>query len=180
MKLPLRPLALVTTRNNQSRGCCERFVRKHGKWSAHRSVRAYVERDRSLRMRRHERIDRAGCVSKYIKTNAGSVLFDTTPHVYRTQPGSKGSHRGKSLMRVELRDCGIRVHGPFRAACVRVHCNSRCSTFLVCPPIFTEAQAQPFWKLNCNSHWSEGIRARPCAYVLYELPFWQNEYSAFR
>lgn len=55
-------------------GSRKRIIRKHGKWSVHRSDRAYVKRDRSLRMRRYERIDRTTVYQKYIKTNVEAPL----------------------------------------------------------------------------------------------------------
>lgn len=59
--------------------------------------RAYVERDRSLRMRRYERIDRAAVYQKYIKTNAKApriIWRDTCAFIARNQATL---YRGKNL-----------------------------------------------------------------------------------
>jgi len=48
--------------------------------------RIYVERDHSLCMRRHERIDHAAVYQKCIKTNAEAYRLIGYSHAYRTQP----------------------------------------------------------------------------------------------
>jgi len=58
--------------------------------------RMYVERDHSLRMRCHERIDHAAVYQKCIKTNAETYRLEGYSHAYRTQP-NRGiyMYRGK-------------------------------------------------------------------------------------
>jgi len=116
--------------NYQDCSCCEKFIQN----MENRHInRMYVERDHSLRMRCHERIDHAAVYQKCIKTNAEAYRL-----IARNRIEGSVCIEGNVNANRALRDYKM---CEFRIACVRICYNSRFSTFLVFSPISTEAPA---------------------------------------
>lgn len=163
-------------------------MRKRGKWSAHRSDRAHVERDRSLRMRRTPRTDRSrGCVSKVYQNKCGSVSLDgTAACVRRRQPNReyfprvsrKVVNANSATLFHEARVCKLRSSGLFAHVCTLQFSLRRLSCLST---HLRRGASARFGKLSCNSVGFGGVSMHGLAsllarlrYVSHAFPFRRN------